>query len=518
MSDKLFEIESEKPFSESMIWQLNRDFYNREGINAWSSGGVPHHLTSNSMVGKTYAELIFGFLKDLALKGQIKERVYILELGAGHGRLAFHILKHLERLEENANLKLPPFCYILSDIVEKNLTFFEEHTQFQPYFEKGNLEVAYFDAVESEELVLRKANKTIQPKDLNQPLLAVANYFFDSIPTDVFHFQNTNASSCSVSIQSKVDPALQKPILNDLELTMHRTLLVNPHYENSDLNEILESYRQSVFNTFLFFPKTGLNCIENLRNLSNKGLLLLSMDKGFHEIHDLENVKEPDMVSHGSFSFWVNFHALGAYCEQKGGTALFPTYSNYHLELACLMFLPDAESYNETRSAYQRFVDDFGPDDFTGMKKFTYKHIANMELRELIGVLRMSAYDSAMFINVLPRLKQVYGRITFNDRTRLAQTMDQTWNMYFSLNESEDLAFEIGGMLYALGYYQKALGYFEHSVVNYGETKDEFYNRALCYYQLRKDSQFLATVKAAKLAFPGYEKFDHLDKLDLGAA
>jgi SAM-dependent MidA family methyltransferase len=87
-----------KPFHDSMIWQLNRDYYQDIGIDAWSSGEVPHNITSNSFVGKTYAALIFAMLKDLARKEKL-DTVYILELGTGHGRLAFHVLKHLEKMK-----------------------------------------------------------------------------------------------------------------------------------------------------------------------------------------------------------------------------------------------------------------------------------------------------------------------------------------------------------------------------------------------------------------------------------
>ena len=145
MEHKKHLIDPIKPFSESLIWQLNRDYYQETGIDAWRKGIVPHNLTSNSMVGKTYAELIFAFLKDLAAKGQMNETIYILELGAGHGRLAFHILKHLERLVNHVGLQLPKYCFVLSDIVEDNLNFFLTHPQFQIYFEKGILDVAYFD-------------------------------------------------------------------------------------------------------------------------------------------------------------------------------------------------------------------------------------------------------------------------------------------------------------------------------------------------------------------------------------
>jgi hypothetical protein len=119
-----YEIESDQLFSQSKIWQLNRNFYQKKGPSAFSEEIVPHNLTSSSSVGKTYAELIFGFLKDLSSKGKTVDPVYILELGAGHGRLAYHILVHLERLILRTNIDLPPYCYILSDIAEDNLSFF----------------------------------------------------------------------------------------------------------------------------------------------------------------------------------------------------------------------------------------------------------------------------------------------------------------------------------------------------------------------------------------------------------
>ena len=124
--------------------------------------------------------------------------------------------------------------------------------------------------------------------------------------------------------------------------------------------------------------------------------------------------------------------------------------------------------------------------------------MAQMSLKELIAMLRMSAYDSTMFKNFLPRLKQLITRISFAERNRLAQTMHQTWNMYFTLNESFDLAYEIGGILYDLGFFREALEYFQYSINLFGHTADVYYNQALCYYQLREDSLFLKTLTEAK--------------------
>jgi len=519
MENTQFTVEGQKPFSESLIWQLNRDYYKSKGIDAWREGEVPHNLTSSSMVGKTYAALIMAFLKDIANKGQLQHTVYILELGAGHGRLAFHVLKHLAQLEAQEDIQLPPYCYVLSDIVEADLRFFQQHTQFQTYFEKGLLDVAYFDALGGKELHLRHSSRTITSKDLNQPLLVLANYFFDSIPNDLFYIKNQALFACSLALDSPIDPekADTATLLSQLEMNYSMSLMEAPFYKEQILNDMLETYRTALSDTYLFFPQKGLQCLRNLQGLSKKGMMILSMDKGTSEIHDLANNKKPDMVTHGSFSFLVNYHALGTYCTKQGGIAHFPVASSKAIQLGCLLFLPDAATYTQTTAAYQRYVNDYGPDDFNTLKNFSYKNVANINLDEILGLLRLGAYDSTLFNNFLPRIKQVSQRVSFNQRANLAAAMHATWNMYFTLNESNDLAFEIGGLLYQLGYFLPALDYFQFSINRYGHTADGYYNRALCYYQLREDEQFMEIVKEANALFPDFEALVHLNKLDLGA-
>ncbi len=255
-----FEVESSKPFSRSLIWQLNRDFYQHQGVDAWRNDIVPHHMTSSSMVGKTYAEIILAFLKDLAAKGKTKETVYILELGAGHGRLAFHILKHLQKSEQTLDVEIPPYCYVVSDFVESNLSFFEGHPQFKTYFEKGLMDVSYFDAYESQEIYLRYSKKKISPKDLDQPILAIANYFFDSLPNELFFVQSGLLSNCSVSLHSLKNPSEMntEQLIENIEISYHKELIEKPFYTKPLLNEMLNDYRSLVSDTYLFFPENAM--------------------------------------------------------------------------------------------------------------------------------------------------------------------------------------------------------------------------------------------------------------------
>ena len=519
MDHSIFELESFKPFSESLIWQLNRDFYQDTGIDAWSKSIVPHNMTSNSLVGKTYAELILGFLKDLASKGQLNETVYILELGAGHARLAFHIIKHLEALKTLLDVELPPYCYILSDIVSDNLNFFKNHRQLQTYFEQGILDYAYFDAIENTTIQLKHSNTQIDVKDLNQPMIAIANYFFDSIPNDLFLVQNKTISTCSVALKSSVNPkeAGAAELLKNINVSYQKTSLTDTFYPNKISNEILEEYKNTLNESYLFFPQKSFECLNHLMSFSKKGLMVLSMDKGFHEIHDLDKKEEPEIITHGSFSLWVNYHALGQFCKKKGGKALFPAFSTFHSELACLLFLSENDSYQYTHAAYERFVNNFGPDDFNSIKKLTYRILPKLTLIELIAFLRLSAYDSTFFIKALPQLKSASRRINFNQRKRLAENLHQVWNLFFDLNESYDLPYELGGFFYDLGFYQDALDYFQHAINASGLKDDIYYNQILCYYQLRKDTLFYSTLKEAKEAFPNSTLFESLDKLDMDA-
>lgn len=518
MEDPYFEIESSTLFSESIIWQLNRDFYQEKGISAWSDDIVPHHLTSNARVGKTYAELIFGCLKDLAQKGKTDEVVYILELGAGHGRLAFHILKHLDDLVAMQAHKIPPYCYVLSDIVEENLLFFQHHPQFQSYLESGMLDVAHFDAVNSETLYLRHAQEKIIADGLSQPIVAIANYFFDSIPSDLFHIHQGEATACSIAIGSKVDTAEMKTdaVIENMQFSYQKYTQSSSLYQEPLRNEILAYYREQCPSTFLFFPDKAMTCLAHLQALSSAGLVLLTMDKGFHELQNLQNIARPDIVRHGSLSLWVNYHALNAYCEKQGGTSLFPALSNFYLEVGCLQFLVDKEPYHFIDAAYQQFVNEFGPDDFNSMKRLAYANMASMGLKDLLAFYRLSYYDSTFFIKLLPRLKHVCKTVTVAERRRLGETLHRVWQFYFNIEEAFDLAYEIGGILYDLAFYTEALDYFQSSTASHGPNADVYYNQALCYYQLREDDKFFKTLNEGKKMFPSFELFKQLDKLEMG--
>ncbi len=517
MRSNLFGVQEKTLFSKSLIWQFNQDFYHEKGIAAWSEGIVPHEITNSSLASTTYAELIYALLKDIEAQGKTDQIVYILELGAGHGKLCFNILRHLDKLvAEDSTCKMS-YCYVLSDIVEDNLSFYSDHPKLQAYFERGILDLSYFDATKSRSLELQKSGKTIRSSDLALPILTVANYFFDSIPNELFFFRDEAMFDCSISIDTLSDPQgkTAQDLISQMELTYHQSEVTSASFSSEIQQEILEGYRQLEGESYILFPSMGIDCLANIASLSKGGLIVLTMDKGYKEFQDLSGRVMPDIVKHGSFSLWVNFHAMSQYCLKKGGHIMFDSSTNLSIELAGLFFSKTRLDYPLFEQMYRKHARQLNLDDLNSMKKLVYKNMDTVNLSELLGLIRLCSYDSSIFINLLPSIKQLAKSISIKQRARLEQTIHKVWANYYAINVAYDLSYELGGLLYDLAYYESALDYFKHSVTTFGEKIDVSYNQILCYFQLRQDDLFYETLAAAKLRFPGTQVFSSLEGLDM---
>lgn len=511
-----YEIEKDTPFYSSCIWNINQAYYQQTGIEAWRQGVVPHHITSNANVGRIYAHLIFGFLLD-QVEAEKKDPIYIVDLGAGHGRLAFHILHILEELISRSEKNIPEYCYVLTDISPSNIHFFENHPQFQKFFNSNKLDIAFFDGTDSLDMLLLKSNKLIEKGSLNSSIVCIANYFFDSIPADLFHFHNGQIHSCLLNTHSPESVVNPMTFFNEASFDFTEKLIEGKVYDDEVKNDIINQYASTLQDAYILFPTDGLNCIDILRSFTSSSTMVLAMDKGFHELHDLRGMQKPDMTTHGSISFWVNFHALASYCEMQNGQSILPKFSNFNVDIGILLFDDKATNWFNTSNAFNDHINDFGPDDMTAIIKWTYQHFQEMSLPELLAMVRLMRYDSTFFINALSRIKHHMTNITYNERYRLLQAMDMVWANYFILETNVDLAFEIGGLCFDLAFYREAIVYFERSQAIYGESGDLYFNIALCYYQLREDADLERILAMGKKSFPNFEGFSKIDELDLDA-
>lgn len=71
--------------------------------------------------------------------------IYIIEVGAGHAKLAYLSLLKLMKMREFFPF-LQPFKYIITDFTENNLDFWDTHPPLQKFFDMGVLDMAQFGA------------------------------------------------------------------------------------------------------------------------------------------------------------------------------------------------------------------------------------------------------------------------------------------------------------------------------------------------------------------------------------
>lgn len=79
--------------------------------------------------------------------------MHIVEVGAGHGKMGFLILKKLAELDEFMPID-HAYKYVLSDFAADNVDFWLNHPPLQPFFENGTLDCAVFGAFARDGFVL----------------------------------------------------------------------------------------------------------------------------------------------------------------------------------------------------------------------------------------------------------------------------------------------------------------------------------------------------------------------------
>ncbi len=501
-------------FSQSLLWDWQRLYFTQRGIEAWRQGEVPHYVTSNPMIARSYAELVFAFISDYIRLGpksnddkDPNEPLYLCELGAGSGRFAFHFLTQLIHIWKHAPAALPSFCYVLTDVAQSNLDFWRQHPRFQPFFANGMLDLALFDIMESEQLTLQLSGKTITMASLHQPLVVIANYVFDSIPQDLYYIHNQQCFQCLVSLSIDEDPLTlpEEDMLAHLHVHYNYQTLAEVSHQEDALQRLLQDYQQIMNETHLLFPTAGLRCVQRLHTLSQSGLLLLSADKGEYLLSALDGVAVPELVHHGSFSLPVNYHAFKRICEDTGGLSLLPDHPPLNITVSGFLLVDAALEYRETQRAYQQRVRDFGPDDFYVVSRHARQHMAQMTVREILAYIRLSYYDAHLFIHYLPRLLELVSTCYQDERQAVIDVIEHVWEHYFPLGEEEDLALQCATLCYAVSNYTGALTYFTRSMEIYGTRCETLCNMALCYGLLGLHAQARQVLEAAVQLDPNHQ-------------
>ncbi len=479
-----FPVEGPRLFSQSLIWDLQRQFYEQHGIEAWGEGRIPFGISTSPHIAMAYSRVVFGFLRDWLPKLDLDAPVYIVELGAGSGRLGFNFLKSMAEFYPESALRNVPFTYVLTDLVERNVEFWQQHAALAPFAEAGQLDFARFDAINDTELVLRHSGKVIRPGELRNPLIVLANYIFDTLPQDLFSIEDGEVFAVTTALTSaQPEPNLKDPeLIGRIQLEYDRQPVSDDFYGDEHTARILAYYRANLDGTVIMFPRDSLVCIEAFRQMSGGRMLLLTGDKGDHRLEDYQRRDIPSLTLHDTgFSLTVNYNAIMQYFQNLGGQAIATSFDAVSLNIiACAL---GGQPLVETRQAFRDFIDYNSPDDnFTAFVSSEKNPEAS--LIELIAMIRTKRYDTHSFLLIYPLLAKKFPGMPISVFPELRRVVARLWDAYYELNERHNLPFHLGVILAAIGDYQESLFFFERSLERSPGHTTTLFNMANSFFNL----------------------------------
>lgn len=505
-------LEQGKRLSESILWQLSRQYYSRKGLAAWECGTVPYYATSNPYIAQAYANLVWSFLRDCVRASAAgaapaldpTQPIYIVELAAGSGRFSFLFLKKLLELKNASSLKSVAVRFVMTDIAEANLRGWQEQPRFRPLVESGTLDFALFNMEQSERIELQHSGEVLAPGTVRNPLVVLGNYALDSATQDIFRFAEGQSAEGLLTTTAR---GSEPPDITDTELLPRLKLgfeyrdFTGSYYGDPDLDRILEHYRGRLTGTTVLFPIGPLRCIKRLLDLAPGRLLLLSSDMGCTDEEELKSMPDEKMIRfYGAAATPVNYHAIGQYFRNRGGQAVFGGERLGSLKTAAFLLGGDAEQLADTRLAFAEHIDRFGPGSFFSLVSHLPQSLQNITIELLLNLLRLSCWDPHTFMSFKHQLP---GQVHFASRAaslELETALTKVWENFHPLDG--DLPFELLRVYLAMNQPSAALRFGELSLRLFGEHPATWYNLGLCHYKLSDFAEALRCFERSLLQKP----------------
>lgn len=463
-------VQQEKTLAQCCLWDYQKSFFADEGINAWA-GQVPFYVTSNPHIANIYANIVIRLMQDYKSNDLYDpaQPFYLLELGTGSGKFSFYLIKRLIELQTELKLQDLNFTYIMSDFTTSNISFWQQHPEFQKYIQQGQLDFATYDLTKTTSIKLLHSKQTLSKSKITNPLIVFANYIFDTVNHDAFRISEHKLQLGKVKITTDQTNITNKKVTDLTQLTTNFDYhdIPTTYYADSTTNKILDQYQHQFANTNFLVPTGALTCIKNLLALSNNNLFVITTDKGYATKTELQQQAEPHIAFHGSFSLMVNFHAIGEYFKLQGGNAYCQS-DRQSIKTAVFSLGSDIDTLTETKHAISNYIHNLCPADLFNMHtQMKYSEPVD-GLETLLSHMNLTRWDPHIFSLYLD---YILGQIQWTDNATLQgliQGCNKIANNFYYLPKNTDTMFELGLFFHSIGDHQTALRYYQQSIKYFG--------------------------------------------------
>lgn len=491
-------IEEQARLYDSCIWTVLEEYYKKASISAWNQ--IPFYPTSNPFIAEVYADIILAFLTDCREELNYNEPVYILEMAAGSGCFSYYLLRELVvRRKYFSQLEKLKLQYIMADFTEDNPRSWQDNPKLKPFVEEGLLKFGVFRP--QDDLVVRQCpveGATTSDVLLDRslclnPLIAIANYFFDSIKQDAFQIQDGKLKEVRHTFNCKRDPESPELLRFDtIQKTESYRDANHNYFADQRMNNVLTSYHHDFDNASIIFPSGAFHCISNLLQISNERLVLISSDKGFTDRNYVKGLREqPFVAHHGVFSYSVNYDAIRRYFEALGGISLNTSDDNLSVSTAVNFLLKGSRSTLDQSKYF--FAEKVDRQNIINYMYFMQDLMTEVEpkksneiLRACLGFVQLCNYDPIAFCLAAPRIYFALETLNTHQEKHLQEILKRVIDNFYSVQQQYDVFYWAGRIYYGMNRLDEALKSFADSLLAFGESSSTLYYMAACY-EVRKD-------------------------------
>ena len=498
--------------SESVVWNLQRDYYARQGAKAWTGGDVPFWITSNPYIARIYARTAVAFLEDLLRTGPHRVEdgpINVVELGSGSGQHAWHLVRELKKECRLAGLPENSFRVILTDFTQNNIDAWRTKAVWSAHLASGAADFAIFDTDSPGTLELQVSGERLSGR--STPVVLIANYLFDTIRQDAFHVRNGELSEVMVAFyqtKDRVSPR-SKRFFEHADLRLQREPVEDRAYPNRRWNAILEMYCRNLKRAEIPFPTGALRCIEHFQKLGQNRLLLLCGDKAYRHEKELEEAQGPHLTPHGSFSTMVNADAIAKYFALENGRTFFARREEHTFSVGAFALLGDSKNAAPSRQldrVFETEMSSLTPSDYINLFENLAKKLEGPNIATIIALLKLSNCDPDVFSSLEDALEETLPSTTEDQKIDLHACLREVWQHYYALNPDEDdVAFRLGRFVFSLGDTGLAQELFEFSLKHAGPHHATHFNIGLCFARFGKKKRAVIEFRKALECNPDYQ-------------
>ncbi len=409
------------PLDEAPVWSRQAEAYQRLGPRAFSEGIVPWRATTCPLIADVEAELIAAFAQDVAPRDV---PLTVIDVGAGTGRLGFHLAAALARRDVAAHL-------VLADLAPSNLDALAMQPQLAELHRDGRLSFQRLDAM--------------APPRFDGPCVFLAHYLFDTLPHAAWRLR---------------EGALRQGFVDDAWRWDFRPCTAT-HPELAGRPD----------GTYLV-PVGAARALKAWAAAVSGPLLVLAADKG---VEPRSATQDPQLALHDSISAGVDFQALSelvreefAWLQPRAASSVFALHAFVREDLPSTRaaWLSRA-ARNEVRSLLERFErllqGDPGPD-------------------ALLDFIDQALADPDLLAQLTGRLREA--TLTAPQAGRLVSLLAAAAQQHFIFKQVVDIPFELALTAHHLGALDLAVALYLLSLRESGVHPTPLINLALAQHAL----------------------------------